>query len=74
MPDPFDMREADPPGDPYCGGCGNYKWDCSCNECMEPCPYPGCQQCNGYWRRMVHEGFWQVGRGWTDKGVREFTK
>ena len=39
------------------------------DDCGEPCQYPGCESCADYWRRMVAEGRWEPGRGWTDKGL-----
>lgn len=39
------------------------------DECDEPCMYPGCEACADYWRRMVAEGRWKPGEGWTDKGL-----
>lgn len=39
------------------------------DDCGEPCQYPGCEACADYWRRMVAEGRWEPGRGWTDRGL-----
>lgn len=41
-------------------------------ECGEPCPYPGCAQCSEYWVRMVHEGLWKPGVGWTRIDMNNF--
>lgn len=61
------------------GGLPGQIWDCigfdytvdddEDDECAEPCQYPGCGECEEYWRRMVQEGRWEPGKGWTDKGL-----
>ena len=47
----------------------DYTADDEDDDCGEPCPYPGCESCADYWRRMVAEGRWKLGVGWTDKGL-----
>ena len=42
--------------------------------CEQPCEYPGCEKCEGYWWRMVHEGYWVPGKGWTAAAVRQWRK
>lgn len=45
------------------------------NECEEPCPASNpCQECEEYWNRMVMEGLWEEGEGWTDEALREWMK
>jgi hypothetical protein len=46
------------------------------SECQQPCdPDVSCDECAGYWERMINEGFWDLkNHRWTDKGWREFTK
>ena len=45
------------------------------SECEKPCaPDVACEECVGYWERMRHEGYWNDGQGWTDKGMREMMK
>lgn len=39
------------------------------DECLRPCPYPGCADCERYWERMVREGLWVPGEGWTRKAL-----
>jgi len=42
--------------------------------CQKPChPDSGCEECSGYWSRMISEGFWD-GHKWTEKGWREIVK
>ncbi len=38
-------------------------------ECLEPCAYPGCALCRAYWERMVDEGLWVPGEGWTQEAL-----
>lgn len=45
------------------------------DPCGHPCPPDApCQECAGYWDRMREEGLWINGKGWTDKGFKEFLK
>lgn len=46
------------------------------SECKKPCdPNSGCEECAGYWQRMVKEGLWDGGRHrWTGKGWHHITK
>lgn len=46
------------------------------SECRQPCdPDSGCQECSGYWDRMVSEGLWDRERHmWTSKGWRSITR
>lgn len=39
------------------------------DDCLGPCPYPGCADCEHYWERMVKEGLWVPGEGWTKKAL-----
>ena len=42
--------------------------------CQKPChPDSGCEECSGYWDRMIFEGFWDGGK-WTEKGWREIVR
>lgn len=47
----------------------DYTADDDEDDCDAPCQYPGCDECRDYWLRMVAEGRWEPGRGWTDKGL-----
>lgn len=38
-------------------------------DCMSPCPSPGCEYCKHYWERMVEEGLWVPGEGWTKRAL-----
>ena len=45
------------------------------NECGNPCsPDSPCEDCEGYWERMRHEGYWVDGEGWTEKAEEEWKK
>jgi hypothetical protein len=47
----------------------------ACEECGEPCsPDNPCPECEQYWLRMVAEGYWINGSGWTEKALREMKK
>lgn len=41
-------------------------------DCGGPCEFgtQSCQRCAGYWTRMVREGLWEPGRGWTAAGMK----
>ena len=41
--------------------------------CQQPCDSNvGCDECAGYWQRMIADGYWDQQRHcWTDKGWRE---
>jgi hypothetical protein len=44
-------------------------------ECNEPChPDADCPICAEYWQRMRSEGYWENGKGWTKKGMKEMTR
>jgi hypothetical protein len=44
-------------------------------ECFRPCPFEvACSECEGYWDRMVNEGFFEPGVGWSQKALREAMK
>jgi len=45
-------------------------------QCGKPCdPNAPCDECTGYWRRMVAGGFWDRERHrWTDKGWASITR
>ena len=46
------------------------------SDCGKPCPPENaCDECAGYWDRMVKEGYWSRERHrWTEKGWREIVK
>jgi len=58
---------------PLTDECNEYSDDD--NRCGAPCdPARACDECAEYWQRMRHDGFWEDGSGWTDKGMKEMTK
>ena len=46
------------------------------SQCGKPCnPDSACEECDGYWARMVQQGYWDRARHrWTDKGWSEIVK
>lgn len=45
------------------------------DECGGPCRYEErCELCEPYWLRMIADGLWETGKGWTDAGIKEGTK
>jgi hypothetical protein len=41
-------------------------------ECEQPCEYGSdCGPCGAYWARMVAEGLWEPGKGWTQAGMAQ---
>jgi hypothetical protein len=49
--------------------------DESVEDCSKPChPNADCPICAEYWDRMRREGFWQDGKGWTEKGMKEMRR
>lgn len=44
-------------------------------ECERPCPPDDCcEECEAYWQRMRDKGFWEDGKGWTEKGMAEIIR
>lgn len=44
-------------------------------ECGRPCPPNDCcEECETYWQRMRHEGFWKDSKGWTERGMAEIRR
>lgn len=53
-----------------CGVCIN-DHDCEGSGCAHPCPYPGCETCASYWKRMVEERNYDPVEGrWTWSGLK----
>lgn len=46
------------------------------SQCGKPCsPDNPCDECAGYWQRMVAEGYWNRERHrWTEKGWAQITR
>lgn len=46
------------------------------STCGRPCdPQAPCDECDEYWQRMMHEGYWDNRRRqWTDKGWASITR
>lgn len=41
------------------------------DECGKPCPYEHqCEACAAYWQRVVDEGLYQPGVGWSAEALR----
>ncbi len=45
-------------------------------QCGKPCPpEQPCNECYGFWKRMMSEGYWDgQNHRWTDKGWMEIVK
>lgn len=44
-------------------------------HCQKPCPpQHSCLSCQAYWQRMKDDGYWEDGKGWTDKALKEMRK
>lgn len=44
------------------------------SECGQPCRYENrCEDCDPYWQRVVDEGLYAPGIGWTEQGLRAAT-
>ncbi len=44
-------------------------------HCKKPCPtQQPCLSCQAYWQKMREEGYWEDGRGWTNKALKEMQK
>jgi hypothetical protein len=48
--------------------------DDEAEQCGAPCSYEGrCGQCDPYWQRVIEEGLYEPGVGWTERGIRAAT-